>query len=117
LPASFNGNKGFVYFFKYKQKKDDDIWKLAAAGLVPQDPAQFEFGENKITEKEYLQYGGFSGNHFADFSDTRIKDDEPLADQLKDALKKILYSTRKSAKEFYDNKDNSGAGFDGMRRY
>ncbi|MCW3118227.1 MAG: TraB/GumN family protein, partial [Chitinophagaceae bacterium] len=116
LNTAFKGNKGLVYFFKYKQKKDDDVWKLATVGLLPADPTQFEFDEKKITEKEYLQYG-HPDNDFTELSDTKIKEDEPIADQLKSALKKILYSTRKSAKEFYDNKDNNRAGVDITRRY
>jgi hypothetical protein len=45
LHAEFKGKKGFIYFFKYKTKKDDLSWKLATVGLTPEDPKQFEFKE------------------------------------------------------------------------
>ena len=116
-PQYLKAIRGLFISLNISKKKDDDIWKLAAVGLVPEDPAQFEFDENKIAEKRYLQYGGFSDYDFTDLSGTKIKEDEPLADQLKNALKKILYSTRKSAREFYNNKDNDGAEVDAARRY
>ena len=47
LPAEVKGKKGFVYFYKYKSKKDDITWKLATVGLVPEDPAKFEFDQAK----------------------------------------------------------------------
>ena len=105
LITAFKGNKGLVYFFKYKQKKDDQVWKLAPVGLLPSDPTQFEFIERGVDGKEPLSYG-YPETDLTDLSDIKIKEDEPLADQLYEALKKILYSTRKSAKEFYDNKGN-----------
>ncbi|MEI9913251.1 MAG: hypothetical protein WDO71_28565 [Bacteroidota bacterium] len=113
LPAEIKGRKGFIYFYKYKTKKDDLTWKLATVGLVPQDPATFEF-EN--TEKPgysdyYSPFSYRSGDHykydFTSFSDTKIKDDEPLPEQLTKALKKLLYSKRKSAKEFYEKEDRN----------
>jgi len=43
---------------------------------------------------------------FTSFSDTKLKEEEPLMDQLNKALKRMLYSRRKSAKEFYSNENN-----------
>jgi hypothetical protein len=106
LAAEVKGKKGFVYFFKYKTRKDDLTWKLATVGLVPQNPKVFEF-EN-IEEPEYPELymtnemNDYYKYDFTGFSDTKIKDDESLRDQLNKALKKLLYSKRKSAKEFYE---------------
>lgn len=108
LPAEIKGHKGFVYFYRYKMKKDDLNWKLATVGLVPQDPRVFEF-EN-IVKPDYSEYyptsnyraGDYYRLDFTSFSSTKIKDDEPLADQLAETLKKLLYSKRKSAKGFYE---------------
>jgi len=108
LPAEIKGKKGFIYFYKYKTKKDDPNWKLATVGLVPEDPKIFEF-EN--TEKpDYSEYyspynyraGDYYKLDFTSFGSTKIKDDEPLAEQLSKTLKKLLYSKRKSAKGFYE---------------
>ncbi len=113
LPAEIKGKKGFVYFYKYKTKKDDPGWKLATVGLVPQDPKKFEFETiQKPDLSDYfssLRRGDYYRYNFTSFSDTRIKDDEPLTVQLKRTLKKLIYSKRKSGKEFYDR--------DGRSRY
>ena len=106
LPAEVKNQKGFVYFFKYKAKKDDVSWKLATVGLVPTDPTTFEF-ENigKPSLGDYyssFRRGDYYKFDFTSFSETKIKEDEPLSDQLKKSLKKLLYSKRKSAKEFYE---------------
>jgi hypothetical protein len=114
LKAEFKGKEGFIYFYKYKTKKDDLSWKLATVGLVPEDPSKFEFEDNGGPDDSRLDFPYFkSSRHsrydFTSFGDTRIKEDEPLPDQLKKALKKMLYSRRKSAKEFYqDERNRSG---------
>jgi uncharacterized protein YbaP (TraB family) len=112
LPATYKGKKGFIYFFKYKNKKDDANWKLATVGLVPEDPKKFEFDTDQPADfnamlAAYLNVGNkYTSYDFTDFTDTKIKEDEPLADQLNKELKKKLYSRRKSAKEFYEDNDS-----------
>ncbi len=110
VPADVNGKKGLIYFFKYKTKKDDATWKLASVGLVPDDPKQFEF-DDIIKEKndrffEYNRYSNSSRYDFTSYSNTRVKLNEPLGMQLDKALKRMLYSKRRSAKEFYDKARN-----------
>jgi len=113
LPAGMKNRKGFVYFFKYKTKKDDVDWKLATVGLVPEDPKVFEF-ENP-DQPDFSDYypshkrGNYYKYDLTGFSETKLKDDEPVADQLKKMLKRMLYSKRKSAREFYDR---DGGGYD-----
>ncbi len=108
LPANIKGKKGFVYFYKYKNKKDDMNWKLATVGLVPEDPKVFEFDNAGETGSgEYDSPLTYQGNDyykydFTGFSETKIKDDESLSDQLHKMLKRFLYSKRKSAREFYE---------------
>jgi hypothetical protein len=111
LKASYKGKNGYIYFYQYKAKKDDINWKLATVGLVPEDPAQFEFEErtnNKgsIYDSPLLGKYGLGKYDFTSFSDTKIKADESINTQLKAALKKMLYSRRKSAKEFYEKKED-----------
>ncbi|HET6994563.1 MAG TPA: hypothetical protein VFI06_06260, partial [Chitinophagaceae bacterium] len=110
LPAEIKNRKGFVYFFKYKTKKDDMGWKLATVGLVPQDPKKFEFDDiEKPSVNDYysnIKKGDYFKFDFTGFTDTKIKDEEPLADQLKKLLKKMLYSKRKSARDFYEKEGN-----------
>jgi hypothetical protein len=115
LHTSFKNKKGFIYFFKYKTKKDDLVWKLASVGLVPADPGQFEFDEPATLTGPVSLYevSGEKQYDFTRFSDTKLKVDEPVIEQLKKELKKMLYSRRKSAKEFYSNEnDRMGSGDD-----
>jgi hypothetical protein len=108
LPADIKNRKGNVYFFKYKAKKDDAGWKLAAVGLLPADPGLFEFEEKEIkkwTGEFPLSRYAVNRYDITGFSDTRLHDDKPLTAQLNDELKKLIYSLRKSAAEFYNKSD------------
>jgi hypothetical protein len=107
LGTEFKNKKGFIYFYKYKTKKDDLAWKLAVVGLVPEDPKQFEFEDSvklRFTEYNYALISSFGYNQFdfTDFTDTKIEQDEPMVKQLNKALKKLLYSRRNSAEKFYE---------------
>ncbi|MGZ8523478.1 MAG: TraB/GumN family protein [Chitinophagaceae bacterium] len=106
LPASVKDKKGSIYFFKYKTKKDDASWKIAIVGLVPENPSQFEFDKPQKKPAGYFsKYNNYSGSYnddFTQYTDTKIREDETEIDQLKKELKRLLYSRRKSAKEFYD---------------
>ena len=111
MQTTYNGKKGFIYFFQYKHKKDDVNWKLATVGLVPENPLEFEF-EDDENSKSVLSgvFSSYSYNkyNFTSFTETKIKSDESLNSQLKLELKKMLYSRRNSAKQFYgkDNEDD-----------
>ncbi len=112
LSTTYKDKQGFIYFFKYKTKKDDLTWKLATAGLVPEDPAQFEFEDSTRLNTVVFESPLFSSYHFSryaftSYSDTRLKENELVTDQLKTMQKKMLYSRRKSAKMFYDEKERT----------
>ncbi|HSU26773.1 MAG TPA: TraB/GumN family protein, partial [Chitinophagaceae bacterium] len=95
LAATFKDKKGFIYFYKYKARKDDISWKLATVGLVPEDPAAFEFEEEDKSPFDWknfslLDFQWFTNKYdFTSFSDTKLKEDESLQDQLNKALKKL----------------------------
>ena len=114
MNMEYKGKKGFIYFYKYKVKKDDLTWKLATVGLVPEDPKKFEFEETTIKDPILLSFEKISSSkynqyNFTGFTDTKLKDDEATNAQLKKMLKKILYSKRKSARGFYED-DNENEG-------
>jgi uncharacterized protein YbaP (TraB family) len=104
LPVQYKDRSGYVYYFKYKQKKDDNAWRLATVGIVPADPKQFEF-ERK--EKYYEE----QAYNFTEPKGTKIEPDEPIKEQMKKMLKKMQYSKRNSAAQFYQDEDNMGMGF------
>lgn len=99
LPVRFKERNGFVFFFKYKKDKDDNVWKIGTVGIVPADPKQFEFDDTKLNYWQEDQYD------FTHLSNTKIDDASPVSTQLKKALKKILYSKRNSAAQFYRDED------------
>ncbi len=110
LTAEYLGKKGYIYFYKYKTKKEDLNWKLATVGLTPRDPGLFEFEDSVRTAPVNLIFtspfdGIYSPYNFTALTDTKILEDEPVSKQLDKALKKMMYSLRKSAKEFYEEKD------------
>jgi hypothetical protein len=115
LPATLKNRKGFVFFYKYKSKKDDLFWKLATAGLLSQDNNQFNYDDDDDDDVDDDDDGVYTsimsgwnlrGNNdkivFTEFTDEKIKDDVPVKEQMEKQLKKILYSKRKSARMFYN---------------
>ena len=114
LPATVKNRKGFVFFYKYKAKKEDLFWKLATAGLLSQDNNQFNYGEDEdeVGDEDEIGYtsimSGFNSSRddnkivFTEFTDEKIKEDMPVKEQMEKQLKKILYSKRKSARMFYN---------------
>jgi len=85
-------------------------YAVSSLGLVPDDAATFEFTDSSSLASPVLARYKYNKYDFTGFSETRIKEDEDLNTQLKKALKKMLYSRRNSAKEFYeDDEDGSGA--------
>ncbi len=97
----FEGKKGWVYFYKYREKKDDVSWKIASVGLVPENPGEFlvplpaeKTGTYKATSYER--------HLFTRLSDTKLKEDEPVRPQLEKALKRLLYGEIKSGSKFYE---------------
>ncbi len=93
--ASLKNETGLVYFYKYKIKKTDD-WKIGISGLQPVD-------EGKINSNDRL----------TSLTDKKLKDSEPAEDQLKLQLKKLLFSFRKSAANYFDKDDY----YNILRRY
>ncbi len=109
LPASVKNKKGFIYFFKYKSKKDDAFWKLASVGLVPDQPGVYKYQSATNSTNDYPSYRSRNIDpiEYTAFSDTRINDETSLDEQLRKELKRLLYSRRKSAREFYDKSDGN----------
>ncbi|MEO6731482.1 MAG: TraB/GumN family protein [Ferruginibacter sp.] len=85
----YNGEKGFVYFFKYRIKKGDE-WKIGISGLQPE----------KVEEVS-------SDNRFAVMTDKKLRSDKPQNEQFQEQLKKVLFAFRKSARNFFDGNNNN----------
>ena len=107
LPAQIRDRKGYIYFFRYKQKKDDITWRIAYAGLVPEKAVDFEWNADKqgdVSQRRYAyNYSGRSGTEYevTTMGNSRLKDYEPVKKQLEKQLKRLLYSLRRSGADFY----------------
>jgi uncharacterized protein YbaP (TraB family) len=101
VAISYRGVDGWIYFFKYKEKKDDLSWKLASVGLVPRDQHRFVLRDKKDGSE-----GGKMQDAFTSFGETKMIAGKPVMEQLKKATQKMLYAKRKSGKEFYDSDKN-----------
>jgi hypothetical protein len=108
LPTEVNAKPGYVYFFKYKGKKDDAMWKLATVGLLSKDPKQFEI-KGTPAWRENIYDDEADDYDFTSFTDSRLSEDEPVSVQLNRELKRLVYSKRNSAKEFYNNPKSDDA--------
>ncbi len=75
--------KGYVYFFKYREKKDDK-WRIAISGLQPLDSAGLSYK-----------------NVYTKFTDEKIKEEESLDEQLSFQLKKIIFANREGSESFF----------------
>ena len=113
LPAIVKNKRGVVFFYKYKTKKDDPFWKLATVGLLSQDKNQFSYDDdedenNELSYTSVVPGWNVSANRerivYTEFTDEKIKDEVPLKEQMEKQLKKIVYSKRKSARMFYNER-------------
>ena len=82
------GKNGFVYFFKYRVKKEDE-WKIGLSGLQPENILEVS-----------------SNNSLSVMTDKKIKTSEPLNEQLQEQLKRLLFTFHKSARNFFDGEGN-----------
>lgn len=120
LPAEVKGAKGFVYFFKYKTNKDDISWRIATAGLMPSDTTVMEI---EVPVK-YVARNNFSRQNiensetdFTVFTDEKLGGDASQVEQFQKLLKRMVYSKRKSAKEFYEEAGNNRYDYAESIRY
>jgi hypothetical protein len=97
-PASYDGKKGTVYFFKYRIKREDD-WKMGISGLQPTDV-------KAVSSDDKLCF----------MTDKKIRADKPEMEQFQEQLKKILFASHKSAKEFFES-DRNGYRYKNIEEY
>ena len=89
MQTGCEGKRGWVYFFKYRVKKTDD-WKIGLSGLQPLDLTAVS-----------------SDNKLALLTDKKLKNDRSQDEQLQEQLTRLLYTFRKSAKNFYDSDEST----------
>lgn len=95
---AYADQKGTVYYFKYRVKKEDD-WKIGISGLQP------------VAEKEVSR-----NIRLVNMTDKKLKEDEPLVEQYDKQLKKMVFELYKSGVNFYNNNDNYYGNFNFLRK-
>lgn len=98
----YKGQKGVLYFFKYREKADNSNWKIGVAGLLPADSTAIEFSDRMLANDEEEDLD------FTDLTGTKLLSDTPLNEQLDKLCKKLVYGRRKSAARFYEDEDGYG---------
>lgn len=86
LPVTYKGNKGYVYFYKYKKMRDDVSWQLASVGMQPEKANEVSVEDDEFTVRD----------------ERKLDNDTPVKEQLEKMLKEMVYSKRSSASEFYE---------------
>ncbi|MFT3824947.1 MAG: TraB/GumN family protein [Chitinophagaceae bacterium] len=87
LPVTYKNKKGYVYFYKYKQMRDDNTWQVAAIGMQPEN-----VNETDLENEDFVSMD----------KALKLELNKPVKEQLQKMLKEMLYSKRPSAAEFYD---------------
>ncbi len=75
--------KGYVYFFKYKMKSDED-WLIGIGGLQPNQV-------KNISSKDIL----------VKMTGKKLRTNEPIIFQFETQLKRLIFETHKSSRQFY----------------
>jgi hypothetical protein len=86
-------DKGHVYFFKYKMKREDD-WKIGISGIQPDSLSKVN-----------------SDNLLVSLTDKKLNAEDPEMDQFEKQLKRLIYSIRESSANFY-RENNRYGGYD-----
>lgn len=88
LPVTYKAKSGWVYFYKYREERDDSYWKLASVGVQPMNTDSIDVENNDFTD---------AGNR-------RLDAAKPLQEQLQKMLKELLNAKRSSASGFYNSR-------------
>ena len=98
-------NKGWLYFFRYRINKDDEVWHIACSGLQPPDTSQVS-----TTSAAYKEdFTGFTNE---------VYDEAVISKQMQRMLKENLYAQRESSSRFfsrYDDEDVDAAIVDEIK--
>jgi hypothetical protein len=98
MPVTYKGKKGAVYFFKYKNKKEEKKWKILYYGMQPENVKEFDDdNDDFISETSY----SYSRN-----GDDKLDETKPVKEQLQKMMKIMLYKKHSSASQFYDGRDD-----------
>ena len=97
--VTVKGEKGYVYFFRYKTKKDDD-WQIGISGLQPENLKEVS-----------------TNNVLTVMTNEKLSDDKPIADQFNEQLLRLILKQHKSAAHFFEDDESSYDNYDDYQNY
>jgi hypothetical protein len=106
LPVVYNNKKGVVYFFKYKNRKEEKSWKIVSYGTQPENISEFNSDTYEFTSANTYYYGKNE--------EKKLDETKPVKEQLQKLLKIMLYKMHRSTAQFYNN-DDAGTDADAER--
>ncbi|HXS59171.1 MAG TPA: TraB/GumN family protein [Hanamia sp.] len=87
--ATYGNNRGNIYFYKYRVKKEDS-WKIAFSGLQPSDLNDVDIN-----------------NDYTKFTDKKLDYESPESDQFEKEFEKMVILSHKSGRNFFISNDYS----------
>jgi len=96
MSVTYKNKKGVVYFFKYKNKKEEKKWKILSYGMQPDNAKEFDDDNDDFTS-------GTSYNYYSRNDDNKLDETMPVKEQLQKLMKTMLYKKHSSAAQFYGN--------------
>ena len=103
MPVTYKNKKGLVYFYKYKNKKEEKKWKIVSFGMQPENGKEFNEDNYDFATTNSYSYDRGEG-------DNKLDETKPVKEQLQKLLKTMLYKMHSSAAKFYTggytNEDN-----------
>ncbi|MGC4104528.1 TraB/GumN family protein [Ferruginibacter sp.] len=95
VPVTYKNKKGVVYFFKYKNKKEEKKWKILSFGMQPENAKEFDDDNDDFTSSSSYSYYRSSSN--------KLDETKPVKEQLQQLMKTMLNKMHSSAAQFYGN--------------
>lgn len=99
-PIVYNAKKGMVYFFKYKNRKEDKKWTIRSFGIQPENPNEYDDDNEEFTESG----SNYSYGYNAEDGDWKLDESKPVKEQLQKLIKKMLFKKHPSAAQFYKSR-------------
>ncbi len=81
--------KGYVYFFRYKTKKDNS-WQIGISGPQPENAKEVN-----------------TNNVFTSLTNVKLTDDKPASEQFNNQLLRLIFKQHKSAVHFFEDEENA----------
>ena len=105
METTYREKQGLIYFYKYKDKKDDPDWKIAYSGIMSPEEKKYYFISAKEKYDKYVLTGNYDPYDISSFTDLKLTEDKPVEKQLKKVVKRLQYAATRNAEFFYQTEN------------